>query len=82
MSGGRHGWILQKQKENQRDLNGLVNIICKETNGMEIDVNTVIQKLANQIADLQLQVAILQTEKEALQRQLSEKQKENQNKNA
>ena len=49
---------------------------------MEIDVNTVIQKLANQIADLQLQVAILQTEKEALQRQLSEKQEENQNKNA
>ena len=45
---------------------------------MEIDVNTVIQKLANQIADLQLQVAILQTEKEALQRQLSEKQKESQ----
>ena len=49
---------------------------------MEIDVNTLIQKLANQIADLQLQVAILQTEKEALQRQLSEKQEENQNKNA
>ena len=49
---------------------------------MEIDVNTVIQKLVNQIADLQLQVAILQTEKEALQRQLSEKQEENQNKNA
>ena len=44
---------------------------------MEIDVNTVIQKLANQIADLQLQVAILQTENETLQRQLSEKQKEN-----
>jgi hypothetical protein len=41
---------------------------------MEIDVNTVIQKLVNQIADLQLQVAILQTEKESLQRQLSEKQ--------
>ena len=49
---------------------------------MEIDVNTVIQKLVNQIADLQLQVAILQTEKEALQRQLSEKQEENQSKNA
>ena len=44
---------------------------------MKIDVNTVIQKLANQIADLQLQVAILQAENEALQRQLSEKQKEN-----
>ena len=43
---------------------------------MEIDVNTVIQKLANQIADLQLQVAILQTKHETLQRQLSEKQKE------
>ena len=54
----------------------------KETNDMKIDVNTVIQKLANQIADLQLQVAILQAEKEALQRQLSEKQEENQNKNA
>ena len=49
---------------------------------MEIDVNTLIQKLVNQIADLQLQVAILQTEKEALQRQLSEKQEESQNKNA
>lgn len=49
---------------------------------MEIDANTVIQKLANQIADLQLQVAILQAEKEALQGQLGEKQKENQNKNA
>jgi TolA-binding protein len=49
---------------------------------MEIDVNTVIQKLVNQIADLQLQVAILQTEKESLQRQLSEKQEENQSKNA
>ena len=48
---------------------------------MEIDVNTVIQKLVNQIADLQLQVAILQTEKEALQRRLSEKQEENQSKN-
>jgi len=43
---------------------------------MKIDVNTVIQKLANQIADLQLQVAILQAEKEALQRQLGEKQEE------
>ena len=51
-------------------------------NDMEIDANTVIQKLANQIADLQLQVAILQAENETLQRQLSEKQKENQNKNA
>lgn len=49
---------------------------------MKIDVNTVIQKLANQIADLQLQVAILQAENETLQRQLSEKQEENQNKNA
>ena len=49
---------------------------------MEIDVNTVIQKLVNQIADLQLQVAILQAENETLQGQLSEKQKENQNKNA
>lgn len=49
---------------------------------MEIDVNTVIQKLVNQIADLQLQVAILQAENETLQRQLSEKQEENQNKNA
>ena len=47
---------------------------------MKIDVNTVIQKLVNQIADLQLQVAILQAENETLQRQLSEK--ENQNKNA
>lgn len=43
---------------------------------MEIDVNTVIQKLINQIADLQLQVAILQAKNETLQRQLSEKQKE------
>ena len=49
---------------------------------MEIDANTVIQKLANQIADLQLQVAILQAENETLQGQLSEKQEENQNKNA
>ena len=49
---------------------------------MEIDANTVIQKLVNQIADLQLQVAILQAENETLQRQLSEKQEENQNKNA
>lgn len=49
---------------------------------MKIDANTVIQKLVNQIADLQLQVAILQAEKEALQRQLSEKQEENQSKNA
>ena len=48
---------------------------------MEIDVNTVIQKLVNQIADLQLQVAILQAENETLQRQLSEKQEENLNKN-
>lgn len=45
-------------------------------NDMEIDVNTVIQKLVNQIADLQLQVAILQAENETLQRQLSEKQEE------
>ena len=49
---------------------------------MKIDVNTVIQKLANQIADLQLQVAILQAENETLQRQLGEKKEENQNKNA
>jgi len=54
----------------------------KETNDMKIDANIVIQKLVNQIADLQLQVAILQAENETLQRQLSEKQKENQNKNA
>ncbi len=49
---------------------------------MKIDVNTVIQKLVNQIADLQLQVAILQAENETLQGQLGEKQEENQNKNA
>ena len=48
---------------------------------MKIDVNTVIQKLINQIADLQLQVAILQAENETLQRQLSEKQEENLNNN-
>lgn len=49
---------------------------------MKIDVNTVIQKLVNQIADLQLQVAILQAENETLQRQLGEKKEENLNKNA
>ena len=37
---------------------------------MEIDANTVIQKLVNQIADLQLQVAILQAENETLQGKL------------
>ena len=42
---------------------------------MKIDVNTVIQKLANQIADLQLQVAILQAEKETLQGQLKKLEK-------
>ena len=54
----------------------------RDVERMKIDVNTVIQKLANQIADLQLQVAILQAENETLQRQLSEKQEENQSKNA
>ena len=43
---------------------------------MKIDANIVIQKLVNQIADLQLQVAILQAENETLQRQLGEKQEE------
>ena len=41
---------------------------------MKIDVNTVIQKLVNQIADLQLQVAILQAKIEELERQIEQKQ--------
>ena len=49
---------------------------------MNIDANVVIQKLTHRIGDLSLQVAILQAENETLQRQLSEKQKENLNKNA
>ena len=49
---------------------------------MKIDADAVVQKLITQIANLHLQVAILQAENETLQRQLSEKQKENQNKNA
>lgn len=41
---------------------------------MKIDANTVIQKLVNQIADLQLQVAILQAKIEELENQLEQKQ--------
>ena len=41
---------------------------------MKIDANTVVQKLVNQIADLQLQVAILQAKIEELENQLEQKQ--------
>ena len=41
---------------------------------MKIDANIVIQKLVNQIADLQLQVAILQAKIEELERQIEQKQ--------
>jgi len=42
---------------------------------MKIDADAVVQKLITQIANLHLQVAILQTEKEALQGQLNDIQK-------
>jgi len=42
---------------------------------MKIDADAVVQKLITQIANLHLQVAILQTEKEALQGQLKKLEK-------
>jgi len=42
---------------------------------MKIDGDAVVQKLITQIANLHLQIAILQTEKEALQIQLKDELK-------
>ena len=42
---------------------------------MKIDADAVVQKLITQIANLHLQVAILQAEKEALQGQLKKLEK-------